>query len=356
VGVGRRGNDAPPPGRARQTSGLLRPVGILGTGMHLPPTVLSNADLERRMATSDDWITAKTGIRERRVLDAEHATSDLCIAAARQALDNAGVRPGDLDAVLLATISPDHVIPSTALIVAEALGARSALPLDLGHAACTGALTALLVGSHLLQNRQFRNVLVIGSEAFSRIVNPQDRSTAIFFGDGAGALVLRRLRWSRLGVLAWDMGASLSHAVTMPHGGARHPLTEQSLAAGRHLVHMDGPAVWQRATTCLPQTIRACADKAAITPDQIDFFVMHQASCTLVRAVTQELGIPEDRTHINADLYGNTGAATLPIALHEALSQGRIHDQDLVSLSAIGAGFTWGSVLLRHSTQPSDFE
>lgn len=323
------------------------PVGIWGVGVHTPPGVVSNADLVATLDTSDEWIRSRTGIRERRWLGPEQQTSDMCLAAAREALDRAGVDGAELDAIVLATFTFDQPLPSTALIVKEALGAERALLLDLNQAACAGGVYGLLTGAHLLQSDAFSRVLVIGAECLSRVTDPADRGTRVFFGDAAGAVVLGRTE-DGSGLLSWDVGSALSYGVQIPAGGTRQPTTGQTVADRAHYLKMDGREVWTEATRHLPLTISRAVHRAGLGIDGVDHFFIHQANLNIVREVMETLGVPKERAVTTVERLGNTGAATVFTVLHEAMTRGSVRPGDVMVLAAIGAGFLWGSLCVRH--------
>jgi 3-oxoacyl-[acyl-carrier-protein] synthase-3 len=323
------------------------PVGIWGVGVHAPPPVVTNADLVATLDTSDEWIRSRTGIRERRWLERDRQTSDMCVAAAREALDSAGVAAADLDAIVLATFTYDQPLPSTALIVKEALGADRALPLDLNQAACAGGVYGLLVAAHLLQGDAFRRVLVIGAESLSRVTDPADRGTRVFFGDAAGAAVLGRTE-PGAGLLSWDVGSALSYAVEIPAGGTRRPTDADTVAGREHFLKMDGREVWRQATRHLPATIARSVARAGLDLSDVDHVFVHQANLNIVREVVAALGVPPERARTTVERLGNTGAATVFTVLHDAMSRGAVRPGDVMVLAAIGAGFLWGSVCLRH--------
>ncbi|WP_327135943.1 ketoacyl-ACP synthase III (plasmid) [Streptomyces sp. NBC_01343] len=327
-------------------AGLQFPVGIVGTGCHVPSDVVTNADLVRSLDTTDEWIVSRTGIRERRWLEAGRTTSDMCVAAARQALENSGRTAADIDAVIVATFTYDQPLPSTALIVKEALGAFNAFPLDLSQAACAGGVYGMLTAAHLLQNDRMRNVLVIGAECLSRVTDPEDRSTRVFFGDAAGAVVMSRTD-PGFGMLSWDLDASLSYAVEIPSGGASLPTTAQTVDERQQFLKMDGRAVWVEATKRLPESIRATLDRAGLEPGDIDHYVLHQANLNIVHEAMDVLGVDRSRAGITVDKYGNTGAATVFTVLHQAMERGDVNRGDLLVVSGIGAGFIWGTLCLR---------
>ncbi|MGK4585107.1 3-oxoacyl-ACP synthase III family protein [Kitasatospora sp. HPMI-4] len=327
-------------------AGLTRPVAIRSTGLHIPPRVVTNEELTRTLDTSDEWITTRTGIRERRFLADNLATSDMCIDAARQALSRGGVDPAELDAIVLTTFTPDQPLPSTALMVKQALGAHRAIPLDLTQAACAGGIYALLVAAHLLQNDSYSNVLVIGADAGSRATDPLDRGTRVFLGDAAGAVLLVPGA-AGFGLLAWDTGDQLSYEVEIPAGGSRLPTSPLTAENRGQYLKMQGKAVWNMATSRLPDSIRKTALRAEVELDDIRYFLLHQANLNIIKEAMQSLGMPAERALTTVGRLGNTAAASMFTVLHEAMANGLRHG-DLLMMSGIGAGFLWGSACFRH--------
>lgn len=329
--------------------GLPVPFAVAGTGLHLPATVVTNEELTRSLDTSDEWITSRTGIRERRRLAPELATSDMCADAARQALEAAGTGPERLDAVIVATYTWDQPMVSTALIVKDALGAHRALSLDVTHAACASGVQAVLIAAHLLQNPSITTVLVIAADCASRVTDPTDRTSGVFFGDAAAAVVLTRCETSGAGLLSYDLGSRLSYDVQIPAGGSRMPATPATLAAGAHYMRMNGRAVWDTAVARLPESITSAARQACVPLDEIRHFFLHQANLNLITAATDALGVAQDRVPITVDRLGNTGSAGLFTALHSTVTTGGLRPGDTYVLSGIGAGFQWGTLCLRHA-------
>ncbi|WP_371478939.1 3-oxoacyl-ACP synthase III family protein [Kitasatospora sp. NBC_00315] len=330
-------------------AGLSVPFSIAGTGMHLPPAVVTNQELTRTLDTSDEWITSRTGIRERRRLAPHLATSDMCVAAAHPALEAAGIEPARLDAVIVATYTGDQPLVSTALIVKDALGAHRALSLDVTQAACASGIQAVLIAAHLLQNPSITTVLVLAADCASRITDPADRTTAVFFGDAAAAVVLTRTDTPGSGLLSYDLGSQLSYGVQIPAGGSRLPASAATVAAGDHYLSMDGRAVWNAATTRLPESITGAARRADVPIDEIRYFFLHQANLNILTATLAALGVPRERVPVTVDRLGNTGSAGLFTALHSAVSAGSLLPGDTYVLSGIGAGFQWGTLCLRHA-------
>jgi 3-oxoacyl-[acyl-carrier-protein] synthase-3 len=323
------------------------PVTVAGTGVHLPETVITNQELTETLDTSDEWIVGHTGIRERRRLAPELAASDMGVAAARPALAAAGLDAGDLDALIVASYTADQPLPSTALIVKDKLGADRALPVDITQAACAAGVQAVLLAAHLMLGRRFRTVLIIAADCASRVTDPADRTTGVFFGDAAAAVVLSRTA-AGAGLLSFDYGSQLSYAVQIAAGGSRLPTSPATLAAGQHYLRMDGRAVWNTALTHLPTSISHAVDRAGLAVGEIDHFFLHQANLKLISAAMGQLGVPLDRAPITLDVLGNTGAAGMFTALHYSYTEGHLHEGDHYVLSAIGAGFQWGTVCLRH--------
>lgn len=305
---------------------------VTGCGSALPVGRLTNADLEARMETSDDWIVERTGIRERRLAGPDDTTASLATAAGAAAIKDAGLTPDDIDLLVLATTTPDRVLPATSAYVHDALGLRGGA-FDLG-AVCSGFVYSLGVAAALVETGRAANVLVVGAEVLSRIVDPTDRATAVLFGDGAGAAVLSPTA-SDHGLLGWDAGCDGSAASAL------------EVPAGRPYLHMDGAEVFRRAVRMLVDSATTALARAGATPGDVDVFVPHQANARIITAACERLGVPLDRTVVNLDRYGNTSAASIPIALHEAVEAGRIAEGDLVLLAGFGAGMTWAGAVLR---------
>lgn len=321
---------------------------ITGWGTAVPGTVLTNAELEELVDTSDDWIRERTGIRERRIAGPGETTASLAIHAGAAALKRAELTPNDIDLLIVATASPEQPIPHTGAFVADGLGMRCG-SFDLG-AGCSGFLYALVVANAMLVAKGAGRALVIGSETLSRFTDPTDRGTCIIFGDGAGAVVLELAEvGSDRGLLAWDLATdgSATDILGIFAGGSRMPPTADTVAKREHFLHMTGSEVFRRAVRAVVASAGTVLDAAGVTAADVDWFVPHQANARIVDAAATRLGIPDDRCVQNIDRYGNTSAASIPIAIEEAVEDGRIRDGDLVLLSGFGAGMTWGSALLR---------
>ncbi len=308
---------------------------------------MTNHDFEQLVDTSDEWIVQRTGIRERRFVAPEQATSDLCIEAGRQALASAGIAPTDLDLVIVGTLTPDYLLPACATLVQSALGATNAGAFDV-NAACTGFLTALHTGECFIAAGRARNVLTIGAESLSRFLDMSDRTSCILFGDGAGAAVLRpHSECGRGEILRSTLGADGSgyDLIHMKGGGARMPPTTESIARGDHFIRLRGREVFRFAVTKMSELIAQMVE--GYDPADVSVVVPHQVNARIIEAAIERLGWPMDRVFVNIDKYGNTSAATVPMAFHEAIEQGRVEPGKLVVFVAFGAGLTWGGTLIR---------
>lgn len=326
--------------------GTLRGAGIAGTGAAVPEGVLSNFDLEKMVDTSNEWIVERTGIRERRIARDGEVTSDLAARAARLALDDAGVSAQDVDLVIVATVTPDMPFPSCACVVQGKIGASRAAAFDIG-AGCTGFVYALSVGHSLVAAGRYSNVLVIGAETLSRIVNWRDRNTCVLFGDGAGAVLVRPLEHGD-GVIACILGADGTRGdlLTLPGGGSAHPASHDTVDQGLHYIHMQGNQVYRFAVRTMVDATREVLDKAGLAEGDIDLVIPHQANQRLLDLAAERLGAPE-KVYSNVARFGNTSAASIPIALDEASRAGKLKADDRVLLVAFGAGLTWGAAILR---------
>jgi len=322
-------------------------AGILGLGMCVPDRVLTNVELAETVETSDEWIVTRTGIRERRVADDRTATSDLAIAAALQALADAGMSASDIDLVLCATSSGDYQWPATSCIVQNAIGAKRAAAFDLG-AACSGFCYALATAAGLIESAAMRRILVIGADTLTKQLNWKDRSTCILFGDGAGAAVMGPCGEDE-GVLSSVLGADGEgiEAIWIPAGGTRTPASPHTIAEGLNCISMQGKEVYRFAVQVVPEVIQQALKRACLTTADIDLLVLHQANVRIMRAASDRLGIPWDKVFVNLDKYGNTSAASIPIALAEAQAEGRLRRGDIVVTVGFGAGLTWAANVIR---------
>jgi 3-oxoacyl-[acyl-carrier-protein] synthase III len=321
---------------------------VLGTGSYTPRRVLTNLDLEAMVDTTDAWIQQRTGIRERRIASPQEATSDMAIAAARAALERAQIAPGDLDMIIVGTVSPDMPTPSCAALVQAALSARSAFAFDIS-AACAGSLYGISIADQFIRTGSARYVLVIGAELLSRLVDWTDRETCILFGDAAGALVLGPTQDENRGLLSVHLSTdgTAAEILSIPAGGSRRPASSETLAARMHSVSMKGRDVYRFAVRVLPEALTAALETNCVAPEDVAHVVCHQANMRIVESVLAKVGIPLERCWVNLDRYGNTSSASLPLSLDEADRSGRLKRGDLVAMMAIGAGMAWGSALMR---------
>jgi 3-oxoacyl-[acyl-carrier-protein] synthase-3 len=322
-----------------------RPVGITGIGAHVPQRVLTNADLEQIVETSDEWITERTGIRERRIAADDEAASDLALPAARLALERAGVEAADVDLVIVATSTPDMFFPTTATIVGNELGASRAAAYDL-LAACTGFIYGLAQAHGQISAGLSDRALVVGTEALSKIVDWSDRSTCILFGDGAGAAVVEAVPQG--GFIGFELGADGSGGddLYIRAGGSRAPATAETVAHDLHSIRMRGQEVFRFATRIMVSSAQTLLDECGATVDEVDLYVPHQANKRIIDHAARNLALDREKVFLNIDRYGNTSAASIPICLADALASGRLEPGDRVLMSAVGGGFTWGSAYM----------
>lgn len=323
-------------------------VHIIGTGSYVPKRVLTNFDLEQMVDTSNEWILSRTGIRERCLADQDEAASDMAYQASLVALDDAKVPPGEVDLLVVATVTPDTPFPSTACHLQSHLGASGAAAFDIG-AACTGFVYGLSVAEQYLRTGRHRTILVVGVEVLSRIVDWTDRNTCVLFGDGAGAAVLQASEDTSRGLLATFLHAdgSMADHLIMYGGGSRHPISEEVLHRRLHFLRMRGNETFKVAVRTMIKASLEALDQHGYRIEDVDLFIPHQANGRIVEAVSRRLGIPDEKVFVNIERYGNTSAASIPMALDEALRSGRIKEGDLVLLVGVGAGLTWGSALFR---------
>jgi 3-oxoacyl-[acyl-carrier-protein] synthase III len=322
-----------------------RPVSITGFGAYAPERVLTNEELSTMVDTSDEWIMERTGIRERRVAAPEQALSDLCLPATYQALEQAGTAAKDVDLIVVATVTPDMAFPSTGALLADAIGAPDAAAYDLS-AGCTGFMYALAQAYGMIAGGLSERALVVGGDVLSRIVDWNDRSTCVLFGDGAGAVVLEQV--DEGGFLGFELGAEGSGGVHLylPAGGSREATTAESVAAGDHYVRMNGREVFKFATRVLVSSAHDIVDECGVTIDDVDVYIPHQANVRIIDYAAKKLGIPQNRVVVNADHYGNTSSGSIPLAIADAAADGRLRPGELVLMTGMGAGLTWGSALM----------
>jgi 3-oxoacyl-[acyl-carrier-protein] synthase-3 len=326
---------------------------VTGWGRYAPSHVLTNADLERIVDTSDEWIRSRTGIRERRVAAANETTASMGAVAGLRAIRTAGIEPDDIDLILLATLTPDYWMPSTAALVKEAIGNTKAAAFDV-MAACSGFVYAFATAQAYIVAGLAKHVLVIGAELLTRFLDYTDRSTCILFGDGAGAVVLSASEEPG-GALGIEMTTDPQGAymIWLPAGGAKSPPSAETIARGEHFVRMEGNATYRFATKTMATTALESIRRSGLDPADIDLFIPHQANIRIVEAVAKGLDLPMDKMFINLDKYGNTSAASVPIALAEAVNEGRVKVGDNVTMVAFGAGFTSGAVTINWTADPA---
>ncbi|MFI5052994.1 MAG: beta-ketoacyl-ACP synthase III [Acidimicrobiia bacterium] len=320
---------------------------ITGWGAALPGHRLTNAELEQRVDTTDQWIVDRTGIRERRVVVDGETTASLAIEAGAAAIKHAGLTPDAIDLLVVATATTEQLIPHTGAFVSDGLGIRCG-SFDL-NAGCAGFVYELVVGASMLTAGNLDHVLVIGAETLSRVTDPHDRGTCILFGDGAAAVVLGPAPDDGPGLIAWDLGCdgSATALLEIPAGGSRLPASAETVANGDHYLHMAGQEVFRRAVRIVVESAGVALQRAGVGVDEVTWFAPHQANLRIIESAAGRLGIPPERTLVNVDRYGNTSAASIPLVLAEAADDGRLADGDLILLSGFGAGLTWGSALLR---------
>ncbi len=320
-------------------------ISITGIGSHTPERVMTNDEVAAMVDTSDEWIVERTGIRERRVAAPEEALSDLALPAAKAALAQAGLDASAVELIVVATVTPDMFFPSTGAILADQLGATDAAAYDLS-AGCTGFVYALVQAQGMVASGLTGNALVIGGDVLSKIVDWTDRSTCVLFGDGAGAVVLERVEEG--GFLGFELGADGSGGsqLYVPAGGSRAPATAETVATKQHFAKMNGREVFKFATRVLVDSAQKVLDECNVSVDDVDVYVPHQANVRIIEHARRKLGIPEERTVVNVDRYGNTSSGSIPLALGDAEADGRLRPGELVLMTGMGAGLTWGSALM----------
>lgn len=322
-------------------------AGILGTGFYVPEKILSNFDLEKMVDTNDAWIIERTGIQERRIAEKDVPMSELAFHAAQMALDDAGVSAADLDLIIVATLTSDRIIPSTACILQDRLGAKHAAAFDL-VAACSGFVYASSIATQFIENGVYKKILVIGAETLSKYIDWEDRNTCILFGDGAGAAVFGKVD-DGYGVLSFDLGSDGSggDALDIPSSGSLYPVTEETIAKKMNCIHMKGKEVFKFAVKAMGATMLCSLEKAGLKKEEIDCLVPHQANIRIIQSAAKRLDLPMEKVVINIHKYGNVSAASIPIALAEAARAKRFKKGDIVALSGFGAGLTWASCIMK---------
>jgi 3-oxoacyl-[acyl-carrier-protein] synthase-3 len=320
---------------------------VVGWGKYTPERILTNAELARMVDTSDEWIQQRTGIRERRIAHDHETTATQATHAAREALRRAGLTPDALDLIIVATSTPDYIFPATACLVQAAIGANRAGAFDV-QLGCAGFVCALSIGGSMIQSGMIQRALIIGAETISRFLDWTDRNSCVLFGDGAGAFVLQSSP-TRGGLLSYKLGADGSgwETLILPAGGSKHPLSQQTLDAGLHRPRMDGHAVFKFATRVMGKVAQEACELADLQLADIELFIPHQANLRIINTASKFLNLPDEKVMVNVDKYGNTSAASVPIAFCEAMDSGRIHAGDHVVLVGFGAGLGWAAATLQ---------
>jgi len=325
-----------------------RPTTIASLATYVPPRLLTNADLEKLVETSNDWIIQRTGIRERHIVDKGVATSDLAAEAAKKAIAQAGLTPDDIGVIVCGTVTPDMMFPSTACLIQHKIGAHHAWGFDLS-AACSAFTYALTTGSQFVASGAYEHALVVGADVMSSIIDYTDRSTCVLFGDGAGAVVVSAAKPGEGSIIDFEheIDGGGGQALKMPAGGSLQPASHETVDQRLHYVKQDGGTVFKFAVRKTEEISRRLIDRNKLNPNDIDLFVSHQANGRIIQAASEKLGIDPAKVIINIDRFGNTTAATIPLALNDAVCSGRLKKGNLVLLASVGAGFTVGGVLLR---------
>ena len=324
---------------------------ITGWGFYVPERVLSNRDLERLVGTTDEWIVERTGIRERRIVADDETTSTMATRAARQALERAGIAGSDLDVVIIATTTPDYLLPTAAALVQEQLGAHRAGILDLG-AACAGFIYGLAVARGLIAGGTARRVLVVGAETISRYVDWTDRSTCVLFGDGAGAVIVEASAEEGIASTVLHGDGSKREFLTVKGGGSKHPPTAESVRDGLHFIRMQGNEVFKLAVPSMAAAAEEAIAAAGLRLEDVDLLIPHQANLRIIDAVAKRLRLDPAKVYVNIHKYGNTSAASVPIALCEAVAEGRVRQGDRLVFAAFGGGMTWGAAVVHWTAAP----
>jgi len=323
----------------------LKRVGIIGVGEYLPEKILTNADLEKMVETSDEWITTRTGIKERHLAKEGQATSDIAFLAAQKALENAKLKPEDLDLIIVATITPDMPFPSVSSIIQNKLGAKKAACFDIS-AACAGFVYGLSVAQNFIASSVYKNALVIGAEVLSSITDWQDRNTCVLFGDGAGAAILSEVKTG--GIISTYLGCdgSKSDILNMPAGGSRNPASEETVKNRQHFLKMHGNELFKIAVNTMTDAAETVLKQAGMNFKDVDLIIPHQANARIIMAVAKKLGIPENKVYLNIERCGNMSSASTVTALCEAVQEGRVKKGDIILLDAFGAGLVWGASII----------
>lgn len=324
-----------------------RAVGIKGIGHYVPEKILTNFDLEKIVDTSDEWITTRTGVKQRRIADGSVATSDMATKAARIALEKSKLLPEQIDCIILATASPDMIFPSTACIVQDKLGAKNAGAFDLS-AGCSGFIYSLVIASQMISTGMHEHILVIGAETLSKFMDWEDRNTCVLFGDGAGAVILGPVEDGK-GLISSYIGADGEGGdmLQLPAGGAKTPASEETVKERLHYIKMEGREIFKSAVRCMSEATEKALSKVNLTTSDINMLIPHQANIRIINSVAKKLNLKENQVYVNVDKYGNTSSASIIIALSELVSNDKIKDNDIVVLTAFGAGYTWSAAILK---------
>ncbi|MEQ8767126.1 MAG: beta-ketoacyl-ACP synthase III [Planctomycetota bacterium] len=326
---------------------MLKRVGVLGVGSYAPERILSNEDLERLVDTSDEWIQTRTGMRERRIVAKDQATSDLCYAASKVALERAGLAAEEIGVIIVATVTPDHVCPATACHLQRLLGAKQAAGFDLS-VACTGFVNALMTGHSLVASGAFPNALVLGADSLSTITNYEDRESCVLFGDGAGAVVLAPTNeGSQIIDHIVGIDGEGADMIIVPAGGSRRPASHETVDNREHALQLQGRKVFRFAVTKFAEVVPAIVARNGFEIDDLDLIIPHQANLRIIEAGADKLGVSMDKVLVNVDRFGNTSSASIPLAIDEACRTGRLQRGNLVCLVGFGGGLSWGASLLR---------
>lgn len=323
---------------------------ISGVGHYVPEKILRNQDLEKMVDTTDEWIVSRTGIKERRILGEGKGSSFMGALAAKLALEDAGVDADELELIVVATVTPDMFFPSTACLIQHEIGAKNAWGVDI-NGACTGFIYAVAMGAHFIESGRYKKVLVVGTDKMSAITDYTDRNTCVLFGDAAGAVVLERSRQNKTGIIDYLLKSDGSgqNYLYMKGGGSLHPATHETVDKKMHYIYQDGRTVFKFAVNGMADITEEIVRKNKIRSEEIKLFIPHQANLRIIDAAAQRLKLSPDQILINIDRYGNTTAATIPLGLSEAYQDGKLKKGDIIVFAAFGAGFTWGSMLIRWS-------
>ena len=322
---------------------------IAGTGSYLPEKIITNNDIAKTVDTSDEWVYTRSGIKERRIAKSEEAASDMALISAKRAIENAKLKPEDIDLVIVTTVTPDMMFPSTACILQAKLGIRNNIPCFDIEAACSGFVYGVEVASKMMKSGYYKNALVVSSEKLSGTLDWQDRNTCVLFGDGSGAVVLSTSDEENVGILDTVLGADGSDTATLklPAGGSLMPATKETVENRQHFLQMNGREVFKHAVKIMGEKSFEVIERYGITPDEISLLIPHQANTRIIESVAKRLKLPMEKVFVNIEKYGNTSSASIPIALDEALKAGKIKKGDYILFVAFGAGLTWGATLVK---------